>query len=107
MEICVQDYVIQIDFVDRLGLAYEIFEVFRNKKIKLSWINLWHQDDTEDEMKKTEGTKDKSAISSQAFVSEEEKYKDSMRADFFADNINKVKEAHQEVMMVKPEDSWR
>ncbi|KLU61813.1 transcriptional regulatory protein QseF [Peptococcaceae bacterium CEB3] len=35
MELRVQDYVIQIDFVDRLGLAYEIFEVFKNRKINL------------------------------------------------------------------------
>ena len=35
MEIRVQDYVIQIDFIDRLGLAYEVFEVFKNRRINL------------------------------------------------------------------------
>lgn len=35
MEIRVQDYVLQIDFVDRLGLAYEVFEIFKNRRINL------------------------------------------------------------------------
>jgi len=35
MEIRVQEYVLQIDFVDRLGLAYEIFEIFKNRRINL------------------------------------------------------------------------
>ena len=35
MEIRIRDYVLQIDFVDRLGLAYEIFEIFKNRGINL------------------------------------------------------------------------
>jgi len=35
MEIRVQNFVLQIDFVDRLGFGYEIFEVFKNRRINL------------------------------------------------------------------------